>query len=83
MDLLNNLLNDDDLEIANRAAKLQKFIEMKNDKKISESEYTELVDDLLSIDAVNNEISEIERKQSIIKACHILMDVAKMAASAI
>lgn len=76
-----DFLKNDDTMIAEKASKLKTLMEYKDSGKISESEYVELVDDLLDIEEVQKNIDDIERKEMIIAACKTLIQIAKMAGS--
>lgn len=83
MELFKDFLEHDDFQVKNRATKVSALTESLNAKEITSSEYNELVEDILDLAKVETQIEDIERKEAIIKACQIMVGIAKTAAGAI
>lgn len=83
MELFKDFMEDDDFQIKNRAVKVTALTESLNAGEITSSEYDELVEDILDLEKVETQIEDIKRKEAIIKACQIMVGIAKKAAGAI
>jgi len=83
MELFKDFLEDDDFQIKNRAIKVSALTESLNAGEITDSEYDELVEDILDLEKVDNQIEDIKRKEAIIKACQIMIQIAKAAGGAV
>jgi len=83
MELFKDFMEDDDFQIKNRATKVSALTESLNAGELTNSEYTELVEDILDLEKVDNQIEDIKRKEAIIKACKIMVGIAKMAVKVI
>lgn len=83
MELFKDFVDHDDFQIKNRAVKVSALTELLNAGEITASEYNELIADILDLAKVDNQIEDIERKEAIIKACQIMISIAKKAAGAV
>jgi hypothetical protein len=73
---ISTLLNHSDPVVSNAARQINDLTTMKNEGQISASEYTELCANALELSAIEKDMSDLSRRQTIVDAFQKLASLA-------